>query len=114
MTRVKRGTIANKRRKNVLKMVKGYRHGRKSKERMAKDAIAHAGAYAFAHRRKKKRVMRAKMQIKINAASRENGISYSKLMGKLKKEEIGLDRKVLSQLAENNPEIFKQIAATAN
>lgn len=113
MTRVKRGVIANKRRKNVLKMVKGYRHGRKSKERMAKEAIVHAGTYAFGDRRKKKRVMRAKMQIKINAASRENGISYSKLIDKLKKADIGLDRKILSQLAEKYSNIFSRVVETA-
>lgn len=94
-------------------MVKGYRHGRKSKERMAKEAIAHAGTHAFHDRRKKKRVMRAKMQIKIGAASRANGISYSKLMDKLKKAEIGLDRKVLSQLAEKHPAIFSKVTETA-
>lgn len=113
MTRVKKGTIAIKRRRNILKQVKGFRHGRKSKERMAKDALLHAGKHAFHDRRKKKRNMRALWQIKINAAARTNGISYSKLAGNLKKANIGLDRKVLAQMAEFHPEIFSKIIAQA-
>lgn len=108
MTRVKRGTISNKRRKNVLKMVKGYRHGRKSKERMAKEAIAHAGTHAFHDRRKKKRVMRAKMQIKIGAASRANGISYSKLMDKLKKPRLAWTGKFSLNWRRNTPQYFQK------
>ncbi len=107
--RVKRGTTSMKRRRNILKAVKGYRFGRSTKERQAKEAIAHAGAHAFAHRRKKKNDFRRLWQIKINALARENGISYSKLIGALKKKEVELDRKVLADLAENNPEIFAKI-----
>lgn len=114
MTRVKRGTIAIKKRRKILKQVKGFRHGRKSKERMAKDALLHAGKHAFHDRRKKKRNMRALWQIKINAASRLNGVSYSKLMGNLKKSNIAIDRKVLAQLAETKPEIFAKVAEMAN
>ncbi len=106
MTRVKRGTISSKRRRNVLKQVKGYRFGRKSKEKMAKEAIAHAGVHAFQHRRKKKGVFRRLWQIKINAASRANGLSYSKLIDKLKKGNVALDRKILANLAEHKPEVF--------
>lgn len=109
MTRVKRGKISLKRRRNVLKQVKGYRFGRKSKERQAREAILHAGTYAFQHRRKKKREFRKLFQIKINAASRIHGISYSKFIDKLKKASIGLDRKVLAELAEKHPEIFSKI-----
>jgi len=109
MTRVKRGTISLKRRRNILKQVKGYRFGRKSKEKMAKEAIAHAGIHAFQHRRKKKGVFRRLWQIKINAASRANGISYSKLIDRLKKENIALDRKILADLAETKQEIFSKI-----
>lgn len=109
MTRVKRGKISLKRRRNVLKQVKGYRFGRKSKERQAREALLHAGTYAFQHRRKKKREFRKLFQIKINAASRMHGISYSKFIGKLKKASIGLDRKILAELAEKNPEIFSKI-----
>lgn len=109
MTRVKRGTISIKRRRNVLKQVKGYRHGRKSKERLAREAILHAGTHSFHDRRKKKRNMRKVWQIKINAAGREKGVSYSKLINKLKKSNIALDRKILSQLAENHPKIFSKV-----
>lgn len=109
MARVKRGVMSNKRRKNVLKKAKGFRFGRSTKERMAKEAIFHGGVYAFNDRRKKKRSFRALWQIKINAAVRPLGMSYSVFINKLKKANIGLDRKVLSQLAEKNPEVFAKI-----
>ena len=109
MTRVKRGTISLKRRRKVLKQAKGYRHGRKSKERLAREAILHAGKHAFHDRRKKKRNMRALWQIKINAASRSNGVSYSKLLGNLKKSNIALNRKILAILAQTKPDVFAKI-----
>lgn len=109
MTRVKRGVTSLKRRRNVLKQTKGYRFGRKSKERQAREAILHAGKYAFQDRRKKKGEARKVWQIKINAASRANGISYSKLIDKLKKANIALDRKVLSEIAAKYPEVFSKI-----
>lgn len=111
MSRVKRGTIANKRRKNILKKVKGYRFGRSTKERLAKVAIAHAGTHAFAHRRDKKNDFRRLWNIKINSVVRigKNPISYSKFIDKLKKNKIGLDRKILANLAENSPESFERI-----
>jgi len=109
MTRVKRGTIANKRRKNILSQVKGYRFGRSTKERMAKDAIAHAGTYAFAHRRDKKSDKRRIWQVQINAAVRTLGMTYSKFIDKLKKANVEVDRKILADLAHNNPESFKRV-----
>ncbi|MEK7596177.1 MAG: 50S ribosomal protein L20 [Patescibacteria group bacterium] len=109
MTRVKRGVISMKRRRNVLRQTKGFRFGRKSKERAAREALLHAGVHAFNDRRKKKRNFRKLWQIKINAASRENGVSYSQLIGRLKKAKIGLNRKMLANLAEHKPEIFKEI-----
>ena len=109
MTRVKRGIISSKRRRNTLKQTKGYRFGRKSKERQAKEAIAHAGTHAFQHRRKKKRIFGRLWNVKINAASRMKGISYSVLIDKLKKEKITLDRKILADLAENRPKIFSSL-----
>jgi len=109
MPRVKRGVIANARRKRLLKHAKGFMWTRKSKYRQAKEALLHAWSFQFADRKKNKRNFRRLWQIKINAAARENGISYSKFINQLKKENIELDRKILSDLAEHNPEIFKQL-----
>jgi len=106
MTRVKRGTTSAKHRRNVLAQVKGYRFGRSTKEIQANDAIAHAGAYAFAHRRDKKNVFRRLWTVKMNAALRPLGFSYSKFIDALKKKGIILDRKIMADLAENNPETF--------
>ena len=111
MARVKRGTIANKRRKNVLAQVKGYRFGRSKKERMAHDAIFHAGTSAFRDRKNKKRLARNLWAVRINAAVRPGGLSYSKLMGALKKQGIGLDRKSLAALAKDHPESFARLTA---
>lgn len=111
MARVKKGVNALKRRRNVLRQVKGYRFGRSTKERMAKDAIFHAGAYAFRHRRAKKREYRQLWTIRLNAALREGGFpSYSKFIGMLKIKKIGLDRKSLSALAKDHPETFARVA----
>jgi large subunit ribosomal protein L20 len=114
MTRVKRGTIANKRRKNTLAMTKGYRFGRSTKEAQAKEAIAHAGTYAFAHRRDKKADARRLWQVRINAVVRENGSTYSKFIGGLKKAGIVIDRKILSDLALSRPLTFKRVFDTVN
>ena len=114
MTRVKRGTIANKRRKKLLKAAKGFKWSRKNKYRAAKEAIYHAWRNAFIGRKQKKRNMRRLWQIKINAAARmysENGLNYSRFINGLKKTNIELDRKILAQIAENHPEIFKKILA---
>lgn len=111
MPRVKRGTIANKRRKNVLKYTKGFRWGRKSKERAAKEALLHAWTHAFRGRKEKKRDFRTLWNVKINAAVREEGMNYSRFIAALKKKKVGLDRKVLADLAEHEPEIFKKIVA---
>ncbi len=109
MSRVKRGTISLKTRRNVLKMVKGYRFGRSKKEKQAREAIAHAGTHAFAHRKDKKNDFRRLWQIKINSAVRPLGSSYSKFIGSLKKNKINLDRKILADLAENNKNVFEEI-----
>ncbi len=111
MTRVKRGTIKNKRRKNVLAQTKGYRHGRKSKEAAAKEAIHHAGAYAFAHRRDKKSDRRGDWNVVINRAVREQDMSYSKLIDKLTKKKVTINRKILADLADNHTETFKRLVA---
>ncbi len=109
MVRIKRGTTAHKRRKNVLKHTKGFKWGRKTKYRLAKQALMHAWSYSYRDRKTKKRTFRGLQQTKINAAARKQGISYSKLINILKKKKIELDRKILADLAENNPEIFEKI-----
>lgn len=109
MARVKRGTISLKRRKNVLAKVKGYRFGRSTKEREAKVAIKHAGSHSFAHRKDKKADARALWQAKINAAVRPLGMTYSRFIEALNKKKVGLDRKVLADIAKNHPEAFKRI-----
>lgn len=109
MTRVKRGKIAHKRRKHLLKYAKGFRWGRKAKYRAAKEALYHAWEYAYRDRKVKKRDFRRLWQIQINAACRQLGVSYSKFIAGLKKNKIELDRKILSNLAQNHPEIFEKI-----
>lgn len=104
--------MKNKRRKYILAQTKGYRFDRKSKERVAKVAIKHAGVHAFRHRRAKKREFRNLWSIRINAAARPLGYSYSKLIGALKKKEITLDRKSLAALAKDYPETFTKLVQT--
>jgi large subunit ribosomal protein L20 len=104
MPRVKRGTTHNKKRKKLLKDVKGYKWGRKKLIKLAKTARTKAGAHAFVDRRKKKRTMRALWQIKIGAFVREQGMSYSSFIGALKANNIEVDRKIMADLAENNKE----------
>jgi large subunit ribosomal protein L20 len=109
MTRVKKAVNALKSRRNILKKVKGYRFGRSTKERQAYDAIMHAGAYAFAHRRDKKGEARRIWNVRINAALDAQGISYSKFMGILKNKGILINRKMLAEIAEKNPESFTRL-----
>ncbi len=109
MTRVKKGVHALKRRRSVLKQTKGFRHGRSTKERQAKEALLHAGSYAFAHRKDKKSHNRKLWNIKINAGARELGTTYSKLMDGLNKKKILLDRKTLANFAEHHPATFTKV-----
>ncbi len=111
MARVKGGKVTLKRRKNVLKMTKGYRFGRSTKERQAREAIFHAGAHAFRDRKDKKNNMRRLWTIKLNAALREEGISYSKFIDMLNKKNIVVDRKILAEIAETKPLVFKKLVA---
>ena len=113
MPRVKRGKIALKRREKILKYTKGFKWGRKSKERLAEEALLHAWSHAYRDRRVKKRTARGLWQIRLNAAARQNGLSYSKFMHGLKKAKIELDRKVLSEIAMNYPKVFEEIIAKA-
>lgn len=109
MSRVKKGKAAKKRKKKILKETKGYRWGRKSKYKEAKQALMKAWSYAYRDRRTKKRNFRRLWQTQINAACRKSDISYSKFMGLLKKENVGLDRKILAQLARENPKTFEKL-----
>ncbi len=109
MTRVKRGTISVKRRRRVLKLTKGYRWDRKSKERAAHEALLHALPRMFRGRKEKKRTMRALWQVKISASTKEMGMSYSRFIAALKKANIALDRKVLADLAEHEPKVFAKV-----
>lgn len=113
MVRVKRGKTARKRRKRLLKHAKGFRWGRKTKYRAAKEAIFHAWTYAYRDRRTKKREFRKLWQIQISAACRQHGLSYSKFIYGLKKQKIEVDRKILSEFARNHPEIFRKIIEKA-
>jgi large subunit ribosomal protein L20 len=109
MPRVKRGVTARARHKKVLAVAKGYRGRRKNVFRIAKQAVMKAGQYAYRDRRAKKRVFRQLWIARINAASRQLGVSYSKFMAGLKKAQIDIDRKVLADLAVNDPAAFGSI-----
>ncbi len=111
MPRVKRGTQHVKRRKSLLKRVKGFKWGRKSKIRLARPAMLKAGQYAFRDRRAKKRTFRNLWTLKINAAVRTYGLTYSRFINMLKQANIVLDRKILAQIAEKQPAIFGKIIA---
>ncbi len=113
MTRVKKGVNALKRRRNLLRQTKGFRWQRSKKERAAREALLHAYTHSFQDRRKKKRVMRTLWNIKINAGARAHGISYSKLINKLKLANIKIDRKILAQLAEHHPAVFEAVIKEA-
>jgi len=109
MARVKRGTIAHKKREKLLKLTKGFRWGRKNKERAAKEALLHALSRKFRGRKEKKRTFRSLWNVRINAGVRVEGLSYSKLIALLKKKNVALDRKILADLALNEPAVFKKV-----
>jgi large subunit ribosomal protein L20 len=109
MVRVKKGKAAHKHRKHLLKYVKGFRWGRKSKYALAKDAMKHAWKWSYRDRKNKKRVFRQLWQRQISAFSKKQGISYNRLINLLKTNKIELDRKILAKLAQENPEIFEKI-----
>jgi large subunit ribosomal protein L20 len=113
MTRVKRGVAASKRRKNFLKRTKGFTNRRRTNAIAAKEALLHADSYAYAHRRLKKRDMKKLWTVRTNAAAREHGLSFSKLIGNLRKQKIELNKKMLSELAVRNPKAFEAIVASA-
>lgn len=109
MVRVKRGTISLKKRRSILKKVKGYRWGRSSKEKQAREAILHAGNHAFSHRRKKKGDFRQLWNTRIGAALKNHNMSYSQFIHSLKEKSSKLDRKVLSEMAQKHPETFDKV-----
>lgn len=113
MPRAKRGFKARRRRNKVLKLAKGFRGARGKLFRSATEAVDRALNYAFRDRKVKKRDFRALWIARINAASRDNGLSYSRLVYGLKKAEIGLDRKILAQLAVVDPAGFSAVVAKA-
>ena len=114
MSRVKRGFKARRRRNKVLKMARGYVGGRHRLFRTATEAVDRALAYAYRDRKARKRDFRRLWIARINAAARLNGMSYSKLIGGLKKADIELDRKVLSNMAIMDPSAFSQVAKAAS
>ena len=113
MPRVKRGVTARARHKKVLALAKGFRGRRKNVFRIAKQAVMKAGQYAYRDRRNRKRVFRRLWIARINAASRSCGLTYSKFMAGIKKASIDIDRKVLADLAVNDPAAFSSLVDTA-
>ena len=109
MPRVKRGMMHSKRRSSLMKRVKGFGGGRKKLLKAAKVADTRAGVHAYRDRRVKKRLSRGLWQVRINAGVRPHGLSYSAFMGALKKHSIGLNRKVLSEMAAKEPAVFGKI-----
>ncbi|MDX1735166.1 MAG: 50S ribosomal protein L20 [Halioglobus sp.] len=113
MARVKRGVVANRRHKKVLKEAKGYYGARSRVFRVAKQAVTKAGQYAYRDRRQRKRQFRSLWITRINAQSRANGLSYSRLINGLKKADIALDRRVLADLAVHDKPAFAEIVEQA-
>ena len=113
MPRVKRGVTAHARHKKVIDQAKGYRGRRKNVYRVAKQAVTKAGQYAYRDRRQRKRQFRALWIMRINAAARLFGLSYSRFMNGLSRAEIDIDRKILADLAVNDRDAFAQLAEQA-
>ena len=113
MPRVKRGVAAHARHKKLIKQAKGYRGRRKNVYRVAKQAVTKAGQYAYRDRRQRKRQFRALWITRINAAARENGLSYSRFMDGLHKADIQIDRKLLAEMAVNDKNAFARLAEQA-
>lgn len=113
MPRVKRGIMHRKKTNKLMKAVKGYRGSRSRRVKQAKEQMLHSLHYAYRDRRAKKREIRSLWIVRINAAARENGMSYSRLMDGLKKAGIEVDRKILAEMAVNNAKAFSTFAETA-
>lgn len=113
MPRVKRSVPSRKRRREVLKKAKGYYSARGKHFKAANEQLLHSGVYAYRDRRARKGEFRRLWIMRINAAARENGLSYSRLIAGLKAAEVEVDRKMLAELAVNEPEAFKALAEVA-
>ena len=113
MPRIKRSVASRARRKKVLKAARGYYGARSRTFKVAKQAVIRAGQYAYRDRRQRKRQFRQLWIVRINAAARLNGMSYSRLIGGLKKADIRLNRKMLAQLAVADPGSFSNVVTTA-
>ena len=113
MPRVKRGTVRRAKRKKLLKRAKGYYANKSKLYRAAKESVDKALNYAFSGRRRKKRDFRRLWVVRINAAARQNGLTYGQLMSGLKRAGVGLDRRSLADLAVNHPDAFARVAAQA-
>lgn len=113
MSRVKRGTVARRRRKKILKAAKGYVGGRHRLYGTARETVIRAGAFAWRDRRRRKRDFRRLWNARINAAARMNGTNYSRLMGGLRKAGVQLNRKMLAQIAYDDPEAFANVTEIA-
>lgn len=114
MARVKRGVTSHAKHKKLLKLTAGHRGGRSTLVKQAKESSLHAGAYAFAGRKQKKRDMRKLWIIQLNIAVRNEGLNYSKFIALMKAKNINLDRKTLAELAVHHHEDFKKIVAQVN
>ncbi|BES72111.1 50S ribosomal protein L20 [Marinobacter nanhaiticus D15-8W] len=113
MARVKRGVVARRRHKKIMKQAKGYYGARSRVYRVAKQAVIKAGQYAYRDRRNRKRQFRALWIARINAGARANGLSYSRLIAGLKKANVEIDRKVLADLAMNEQQAFSAVVEKA-
>ena len=114
MPRANSAVPRHRRHRKVVKQAKGYYGARSRNFKAAKDAVEKAGLYAYRDRRQKKRQFRRLWIIRINAAARQNGLSYSQFIAKMKAKEVDLDRKVLADLAMNEPEAFKELVNSLN
>ncbi len=114
MPRVKTGPTARRRHKRLLKLAKGYVGGRRRLYKTAKETVMRAGRYAYVHRRLRKRDFRRLWIARVNAAARMYGLNYSRLMAGLKKANVGLNRKMLAEMAVSDPEAFKMLLTKAD
>jgi len=114
MARVKKGVTARARHKRVLEQAEGYRGGRRKLFKTAKEAVMHAGAYSFAHRKERKGDFRRLWITRLSAALHGEDLNYSRFIAGLKKNNVELDRKVLASLAHEEPQTFQEVVKTAS